>query len=59
MSRPAAGRYVLYNRILGAAGEKLAMTYQGGGKGVIVTPLNYAPSQIVRSPVIPVSVSSS
>ncbi|THH31743.1 hypothetical protein EUX98_g2419 [Antrodiella citrinella] len=46
MSRPAPGRYVIYNRVLSPSGQKLAMSYKNGDSGATVTALNYAPYQV-------------
>jgi len=46
MSRPAAGRYFIYNRVLSPSGQKLAITFKKDAEGAVVTGLNFAPSQI-------------
>ncbi|PPQ68409.1 hypothetical protein CVT26_006081 [Gymnopilus dilepis] len=47
MSRPAPGCYAIYNRVLSPTGEKLAITYNGKGNTLTVTPFrNNSDSQI-------------
>ena len=50
MSKPAPGNYIIYNRVLGHTGQKLAITFTGQDKPATVTPLSYTNEQIV-SPV--------
>ncbi|EGN94203.1 hypothetical protein SERLA73DRAFT_144703 [Serpula lacrymans var. lacrymans S7.3] len=40
MSKPSAGTYVIYNRVLDASGRKLAITYNGEGNYATATPLS-------------------
>ncbi|KAF9795706.1 hypothetical protein IEO21_11077 [Rhodonia placenta] len=40
MSRPSAGTYIIYNRVLSPTGEKLAFTFTGQNKTQTVTPLS-------------------
>lgn len=47
MSRPPAGNYVIYNRVLSTSGEKLALTFNGQSQTVTVKPLDKNASQIV------------
>lgn len=44
MSRPAAGRYVIYNRVLSPTGQKLAISYRNDGPGATVTALSGTPA---------------
>ena len=46
---PAPGRYVIYNRVLAATGEKLAITFNGVSNATTATPLTYDGNQIVSS----------
>ena len=46
MSKPSAGRYVIYHRVLSPSGEKLAITFNGQSNYATVTPLTNSNSQI-------------
>jgi CCL2 lectin-like len=48
MSKPAAGNYVIYNRVLSPTGDKLAITFNGQNANATVQPLSYNASQKVR-----------
>ena len=48
MSKPAPGNYIIYNRVLGHTGQKLAITFTGQDKPATVTPLSYTNEQVVR-----------
>jgi len=47
MSRPAQGTYIIYNRVLSASGEILAITFNGVNNTLTVTPKTGAESQVV------------
>ena len=49
MSKPPAGLYIIYNRVLSPTGEKLAITYNGERNAVTVTPFSDSPVQRVRA----------
>ena len=38
MSRPSAGNYHIYNRLLSTAGERLAITFHGENQFVTIEP---------------------
>jgi len=47
MSRPAEGNYVIYNRVLNASGDKLAITFNGPDNTLTVTRKSNSTNQIV------------
>jgi hypothetical protein len=47
MSKPSAGDYVIYNRVLSPTGEKLALSFNGQNQTVTVKPLDKGDGQIV------------
>lgn len=47
MSKPAPGTYYIINRVLSPTGDKLAITSNGQGKTVTLTPMKNLPSQQV------------
>ncbi|KAF9529848.1 hypothetical protein CPB83DRAFT_905694 [Crepidotus variabilis] len=47
MSKPTAGRYVIYSRVLSSTGQKLSLTYSGNqNEGLTITPLANTPKQM-------------
>ena len=48
MSKPAAGTYVIVNRVLSPKGEKLAITFNGQGHAATVTARSDSAAQRVR-----------
>ena len=52
MSRPSAGNYQIYNRVLSPTGEKLAITFHGENEFATVEPFEDDDTfnKIVRSP---------
>ena len=50
MSRPSAGNYIIYNRVLSPTGEKLAITFHGENQFVTVEPVTSDNNQVVRNP---------
>jgi len=49
MSKPPAGLYIIYNRVLSPTGEKLAITYNGERNAVTVSPFSDLSVQRVRA----------
>jgi hypothetical protein len=50
MSRPTAGNYIIYNRVLSPTGQKLAITFQGENQFATVESFGHVKNQIVRNP---------
>ena len=50
MSRPSAGNYIIYNRVLSPTGQKLAITFHGDNQFATVEPFGNNNNQIVRNP---------
>lgn len=48
MSKPSAGNYAIYSRVLSPTGEKLALHFNGSNQTVTVKPLDKSDAQIVR-----------
>ena len=48
MSRPSAGNYIIYNRVLSQTGQKLAITYHGDNQYPTVEPFGNNRNQVVR-----------
>ena len=48
MTSPEDGDYVIYNRVLGYNGDRLAMTFAGSGEEVTMQPLDKSSNQVVR-----------
>ena len=49
MSRPSAGNYRIYSRVLTPTGEKLAITFHGENQFVTVEPFTSDNNQVVRN----------
>ncbi len=49
MSRPSAGNYIIYNRVLSPSGQKLAITFHGDGQFATVEPFGNNKNQVVRN----------
>ena len=49
MSRPSAGNYIIYNRVLSQTGQKLAITFNGDNQYPTVEPFGNSKHQVVRN----------
>ena len=57
MSRPPPGNYIIYSRILGPTGQKLAITFHGDDRFATVEPYGHQKNQVVRNPLFSVIIS--